>query len=86
MRAHKLHGAFKHYAAGTGVDYRHEVDSVAAVVSGRVRLQLEGEPEAMLLRASDAATIPAGVSYHMEFAEPSTVYHYTESRDDLWGV
>lgn len=86
MKAHKLHGAYKQYPAGSSPEYRHDVESVAAVVSGLVRLHLEGEAEPMLLRPSDAASIPAGAGYRLEILETSTVYHYTETRNDLWGV
>ena len=61
------------------------VAAVAAVVQGRLRLEL-APAEAIILRASDAASIPAGARCRLEALEESLVYHYTEARDDLWGV
>ncbi len=84
-RAHKLHGEYRHYAAGDVAELNPAVPAVAAVVQGRLRLQLDPE-ETMILRASDAASIPAGAHCRLEALEESLVYHYTETSDDLWGV
>jgi mannose-6-phosphate isomerase-like protein (cupin superfamily) len=81
----KPHGSFLRYAVGEKVERQHEVASVAAVVSGRLRLVINNETH--LLRASDSATIPARAQYELEALDESVVYHYSESgKDDLWGV
>ncbi len=84
-RAHKMHGDFRHFAAGDVAELNSAVPAVAAVVQGRLRLQLD-DTEIMILRASDAASIPAGARCRLEALEESLIYHYTETSDDLWGV
>lgn len=80
-----FHGALEHYRAGEALDRKSDVRTVAAVVSGRVRLQLGDE--SVVLRASDAATIPAQSTYRLEILDDSVLYHYSEpGEESLWGV
>jgi mannose-6-phosphate isomerase-like protein (cupin superfamily) len=78
-------GTFRHYSSGAQVEQQHEERSVAAVVSGCLRLKVDNQ--SMVLRASDAATIPARARYQLEAIDDSLVYHYAEPGEEtLWGV
>lgn len=80
-----FHGAFETLPAGAKLERREEERAIAAVVSGRVRLELGGE--AVILRASDAATLPARAAYRLEALEDSVLYRYREPGEDTpWAV
>lgn len=81
----KGHGSFQRYASGERAEHQHEHKCVAAVISGRVRLKFSNET--MVLRASDAATIPARARYSVEALDDCLLYRYSEpGEQDLWGV
>jgi|GEM_PF-3483145 mannose-6-phosphate isomerase-like protein (cupin superfamily) len=84
-RIQTFQGTLERLPAGEQVERKSAEPFIAAVVSGRVRLRL-GE-ETVMLRASDAAAVPAHARYRLEVLDDSVLYHYTEPVDEsLWGV
>ena len=75
-KIHRLHGDFHRYHSGDEVDQTLEEDAVLAVVQGR--LQVDFEQEKVLLRPSDALTMPAHTAFHLRALEESLVYLYAE--------
>ncbi len=84
-RIHTIHGHFEHLTPGERVEKTAEQRTIAAVVRGHLTLRVAQEE--VVLRASDAATIPARSSYVIEAMEDSLMYQYEEpAEESLWGV
>ncbi len=86
----RLHGTFHRYECGQREQLKVEEDGMLAVVSGLVRLEFPGEApeEHVVLRPSDAVSIPAHTHCVLEALEDSVLYAYAELGQEPtpWGV
>lgn len=68
------------YPPGTRFpDHTHEVDKIDAVLSGRFRIVLEGEP--VVLEAGDAVHVPRGAVHSAEVVGDEPVISLDAVRD-----
>lgn len=83
------HGQVQALRRGQHLEGEHAERRLVAAIGGRVELKIGGET--VVLRASDAAVIPAGVRYRLKALEDATVYQAPQpeagsAEENLWGV
>jgi len=85
-KIHRLHGTFHRFEHGQKENLKLEEDGMLAVVSGLVRLEFSDE--SIVMRPSDAVSIPAHTHYALEALEDSVLYSYAEHGQEPspWGV
>lgn len=83
------HGLVQALRSGQHIEGENAERRMVAAIGGRVELRIGNETA--VLRASDAAVIPARAHYRLRALEDATIYQSPQpetgaAEDNLWGV